>query len=162
MITKRPLSTSPHPRTIRKKDSDTFYVMLLTFYLTYKADCQAENHEVQPPSAVPMVTGVREHSVTCGVWAEKAHNSQMIRSSSRCLSYNYNERGRDEYCPYSLKKIRLHSALRNLFPKPPHFLDALKRHIRQNRRDEAFPLILAYGLGLIGSLSSTRQFWNRS
>jgi hypothetical protein len=44
-----------------------------------------------------------------------------------------------------LDEILIHSTFSNSFPKRPHVLDALRRHIQVNGFDAAFPLILAYG-----------------
>ena len=42
-------------------------------------------------------------------------------------------------------EIRIHSTFDALFPKRPHVLDGLKKHIQDHGFDDAFPLILAYG-----------------
>ena len=86
--------------------------------------------------------GVLEHSVTWGLWAGKVRNS---RDDTLCQSLPIliisMKVERMDIAYIRLKKIRLHSALANLFPKRPHFLDALKRHILGKVGGEAFTLI---------------------
>jgi hypothetical protein len=50
-----------------------------------------------------------------------------------------------DYSLIPLKEIHIHPTFSNLFPKSLPVLYGLKKHIRDNGFDTAFPLILAYG-----------------